>query len=353
METDGQHTDKHCLNCSASLPDDAVYCPYCGQKDKDTRVSFWKIVREALLAMFNLDSALLRTLPNLFIPGKLTQEFFRGRQKRYMNPVRLFLWVTIILIAVITLRTGDDTVKIGGEIFDKMKESWQLKKALNPLDSAMLQTQAIFPDQDLTAVFDSIRFLYTQQLPIHSDSINLNENLKVGMVDSFSVTYDDLYTLSPDSILNKYNIEGFWPRIINKQKIKFFVNGTSFGVYFIGKLTWAILLLMPLLALVMKILYIRCDFYYVEHLIFAIHTHTLAFFAFIAAILAEPYLKESGAATGLLFLLVGLYVLVAQKRYYKQNWFKTLLKFALLLMLYNLLIVIVLVVTLIIGFFLF
>jgi hypothetical protein len=349
METNGNT----CLNCSAPLPPDAVFCPQCGQKDKDTRVSFIKIVREALATLLNLDSALLRTLPGLLVPGKLTMEFFRGRQKRYMNPVRLFLWVTVILIALITLRTNNgDQMKINGDLFNNIKETWHLKKALSPLDSAMADTRAYFPEQRLGPVFDSIRSLYLQRLPTQKDSLDLHQNLTFGIEDdSLLISMDDLYTLTPHKILDKYQVNGFWNRLITQQKIKFFASDTSFGPYLIGKLTWAILILMPLLALIMKLLYIRRDFFYVEHIIFAIHTHTMAFVAFSIALLAEPWL-DIESFFGYLLLGVGAYVLLSQKRYYRQGWLKTFLKFGILQIFYAILIVFVLLITLVAGFFL-
>lgn len=355
METEGQPIERHCLNCSATMPEDAVYCPQCGQKDRDTRVSFLKIAREAVLALLNLDTALLRTLPNLLIPGKLTIEFFRGRQKRYMNPVRLFLWVTVILIALIALRTkGGDAIEFNTDQFSGMRNAWEMKKALPAVDSAMEKTRGHFPQYDLSPVFDSIQALYLRQLPLQEDSINLNENFEFGVEDdSLKVSLNDLYSLEPDTLLARYQVEGFLNRIVTKQKIKLLVDGSSFGSFFIGKLTWAIILLMPLLALAMKLLYIRRDFYYVEHLIFSIHTHTMAFLLFIIALAIEPWVEEFSPVFLTLLALAGIYVLIAQKRYYKQKWFKTLLKFSLLQVLYNILIVIVLILALVAGFFLF
>ena len=69
METGAPPTADRCLNCDTPLPENAVFCPQCGQKDRDTRVSFPKIVKEAVVALLNLDSRLFRTLGNLLIPG--------------------------------------------------------------------------------------------------------------------------------------------------------------------------------------------------------------------------------------------------------------------------------------------
>jgi hypothetical protein len=344
---------KHCLNCNAPLPDDAVYCPQCGQKDKDTRVSFFKIVREAVVTLLNLDSALFRTLPNLLIPGKLTLEFFKGRQKRYMNPVRLFLWITVILIALITIRTGEGAIQMNDALLGANKKTWELKQAMPVLDSAMANTQTAFPGRNLTPVFDSIRTFYERQLPTQRDTIDLNAIMTVYGEDSLKVGLNDMYELAPDSLLNEYQVTGFWNRIITKQKIKFLLDGKSFGVFFLGKLTWGILFLMPMLALGLKLLYIRRNFYYAEHLIFSIHTHTMVFLVFILALLAEPFVQDFGQLALILLPLSALYVLLAQKRFYRQKWGKTILKFLLIQLYYILILSVAMLVSFIIGFFLF
>ncbi|MBK8491109.1 MAG: DUF3667 domain-containing protein [Saprospirales bacterium] len=354
MKQGGKDTENRCLNCHTLLPENAIYCPKCGQKDKDTKVSFLRIVGEAVATLLNLESALFRTLPNLLIPGKLTLEFFKGKQKKYMNPVRLFLWVSLILVALLTFRSdGADVINLNKELLSEYKQSWEMKRALSPLDSAMEKTQNLFPYQNLRPVFDSIRAQYLQNIPL-KDSLDMNKNFRMGVEDSLVVSLDDLYELNPDSLLNKYQVEGFWNRIITKQKIKFLVDGKSFGTTVIGKLTWALFFLLPMLALGLKVVYIRRGFFYVEHLILAVHVHTFAFLLFILMLLAEPLLKTNvGPAWGILLLVIGLYVLFAQKLYYRQGWAKTILKFILIQIYYYIMLSIAMGLALVIGFFLF
>lgn len=359
MESGPLHTADHCLNCDTPLPEQALYCPKCGQKDRDTRISFFKLVKEALLAILNLDSRMLRTLRGLLVPGKLSQEFFIGRQQKYMNPVRLFLWVTLILIAMITWRAAREGIIKGNvnELTDGLKKSWELKKSLVLLDTAMLKTRERFPQRNLEPVFDSLHLFFVQGFPDQRDSIEMNANINFGIEqqDSLKVSITDLYELEPDSLINKYGITGFWNRIITKQKAKFLVDQTSLATYLIGKLTWAVFILMPLLALCLKLLYVRRDFYFVEHLIFAIHTHTLAFLSFIVVLLVLPLTGDGVAESllGYMFLLVGIYVLLAQKRFYMQRWGKTIAKFIILQFFYIFLLTITMLITLLIGFFLF
>lgn len=356
METGGLPHENRCLNCNTLLPENAVFCPQCGQKDKDTRVSFLKIVKEAATTALNLDSRIFKTLSGLLIPGKLTQEFFLGRQQKYWNPVRLFLWTTVALIAAITLRTTESGIIKGNvdEWTGGLKKSWELRQALLPLDTAMEITRQKFPRHDLGPVFDSLRVSFIQKIPNQQDSLDLNKNFKFGFeLPSLKISLADLYGLDPDSLIVKYQVKGFANRLVTKQKIKFLLDQKSLGTYLIGKLTWAVFILMPLLAICLKLLYIRRDFYYVEHLIFAMHTHSMAFIAFLILLLGEPYLKDFGPSFGFMLLLVGIYVLFAQKRFYKQRWWKTAVKFIVLQFCYGALLTVTALVTLLIGFFLF
>jgi hypothetical protein len=339
-----------CLNCSSPLAPNDIFCPQCGQKDKDTRVSFFRIAREAFATLFNLDSQLFRTLLFLFIPGRLSIEFFRGKQKKYLHPVRLFLWVAFLLVALITWVIPE----VKNDINEDMKRSWELRKAMVYLDSAMLQTIPLFPKTDIQGPFDSLKSQYIAVIPNKTDSINLNE-LKLGLEEGVQlVSIDDIYELSQDSLLKKYQIEGFWPRIIAKQKIKFLVHGASLPVYLIGKLTWAILFLMPLLAMGLKLLYIRRNFFFVEHLVFSLHTHTLAFFVITLVLLGEILFHNIlNSAFGMLLLLIGLYVLLALKQFYRQSWRKTILKFVILQFFYVFLLTIATIFTVLVSFFLF
>ncbi|MCB0642390.1 MAG: DUF3667 domain-containing protein, partial [Phaeodactylibacter sp.] len=87
-DTTKQHP---CLNCGASLPESAKYCSGCGQKNTNGKISVASVLGEVWSNLVNLDAKIFRTVPALFVPGKLTREFFKGRQRRYMHPFRIFL----------------------------------------------------------------------------------------------------------------------------------------------------------------------------------------------------------------------------------------------------------------------
>ncbi|MEJ7747056.1 MAG: DUF3667 domain-containing protein [Luteimonas sp.] len=68
--------------------------------------------------MFNLDTRLPRTLWPLFAkPAFLTCEYFAGRRVRYVSPVRLFVFLTLVtfFIAQLTVNFDDRDVRIDGD----------------------------------------------------------------------------------------------------------------------------------------------------------------------------------------------------------------------------------------------
>jgi len=91
-----------CTNCGANLPNREAYCPYCGQRNINRKVSIWTFFREFLGEYTKLDAKLFRSLQYLLMrPGKLTLEFWEGKRNSFIKPARLFLLLGVF--AFITL----------------------------------------------------------------------------------------------------------------------------------------------------------------------------------------------------------------------------------------------------------
>jgi hypothetical protein len=80
-----------CTNCGAATVD--VYCAQCGEKQPhhhDLKVSHF--THDVFHELVHLDSKLFTTLRDLIVrPGQLTVEYFAGRKKRAIAPLRLYL----------------------------------------------------------------------------------------------------------------------------------------------------------------------------------------------------------------------------------------------------------------------
>lgn len=91
-----------CKNCGTPLQ--GPYCHNCGQKTTDLNQSFGSFIVEYLANAFQLDTRLLPTFKEMIIhPGKLTQEFFKGRINSYVHPLKMNMFMLVIVIAIVAL----------------------------------------------------------------------------------------------------------------------------------------------------------------------------------------------------------------------------------------------------------
>ena len=109
--------------------------------------------------------------------------------------------------------------------------------------------------------------------------------------------------------------------------------------------------LLPLFALLLKIIYIRGSKFYIEHLIFSLHLHSFTFLMLFLSLLSYIIFTKSFLFYVLLILFV--YALLTFKKVYQQRWFKTMLKMFLLFLGYSFTMLIFFVVTMLVTFLLF
>jgi hypothetical protein len=97
--------EKDCLNCGAYVAEH--YCPHCGQANIELHVPVWSFSVHLLADFFHFDSKFFRTLlPLVAKPGFLTKEFLSGHRRSYLDPIRLYIFVSVIYFALAF--TGSD-----------------------------------------------------------------------------------------------------------------------------------------------------------------------------------------------------------------------------------------------------
>ncbi|MBI1267352.1 MAG: DUF3667 domain-containing protein [Cryomorphaceae bacterium] len=116
----------HCLNCNHELKSGFAYCPHCGQETKDSAKSVGHFIHHFASDYFTFDSKILKSfLPLLFKPGFLTKEFFAGRRVRYIPPMRMYLFVSIIFFLVLSWLSPVAAESATTEVFwDDFFGSW-------------------------------------------------------------------------------------------------------------------------------------------------------------------------------------------------------------------------------------
>lgn len=276
-----------CPNCDTPSP--GRFCPACGQRQGERVVSVRRLLLDALEDQFSINSALPRTLGALIArPGFLTNEYLRGRVARYIPPFRLYLATSIVFFLALSLLSvfrPDSIVNIddgGGPTADSVSDATAgPRHVIVPIES------------------DDAFFGIRMDTASTSDTTLVHVNFGIDALDRRVVArLGELRDLPPAEI----------GRLIARGMVE----RAPAGMF----------LLLPVFAALLKLMYIRSDRYYVEHFVFALHTHAFAFLMFT---LMMPF---SGTPVEVvLFLWVVLYYFLAMRRVYAQGVVMTLIKY--------------------------
>lgn len=108
--------DKTCLNCGSYVKEQ--FCPKCGQKNTESRRSFYSLFLDFFSGFINYDNSFWRTTRTLFLsPGKLSTEYMAGKRKTYLPPVQLYLlasFLAFFLPGIIPSPYENTTIQVFG-----------------------------------------------------------------------------------------------------------------------------------------------------------------------------------------------------------------------------------------------
>jgi hypothetical protein len=352
-----------CANCGAELLGPTCYA--CGQPVKGMVRHLSNILADFADTVLNIDSRIFRTLsPLLLKPGFLTNEYLAGRRVRYVTPFRLYFFLSVIafLIMKMTLDATldspntirfDDTNPVAGAMTVQQVEQ-QRDAALAGLETAKaapgMTAKAL---RGIDKSEQRIRASADKRLDYLRRADEAKAKGQPAPADPLADSDKDDFHLElggQDWDPHKTPVAiGWLPGFVNKQLTLFAVRGVEnlprikkdprpFLLGAFGMLPQVLFLLMPLFAGLLKIFYIFKRRLYMEHLIVALHSHSFIFLSLLVLTLfglVRSWLY--GAAPALapvmslaIFVLgwwLPIYLLIMQKRVYKQGWFFTTVKY--------------------------
>ena len=279
---------RSCANCRALLTGE--YCHQCGQESNIGLRNALRMFGEGVAETFEWDSRVRRTLgPLLFRPAYLSTEWVEGRRARYVRPVRLYLFVSVIFFIVFSVVTDFDT------------------EALRDGLSVDVSTEEAAVAADAAAAEAPKRRDWIEDMQIdlpffdEADKEEFKDRLE-RLADNPDLLVDQARSLAPQMMF----------------------------------------VLLPLFAFILKVLYLFARRYYAEHLVLALHTHSFLFISFITLVALDGirgWAAEQVAAswvgipagwlTAALWVWIPVYLFLAQRRFYRQGWFMTTIKYLL------------------------
>jgi hypothetical protein len=331
-----------CRNCGTVLQ--GPFCHHCGQPDRNFMRFFPVLMREFLEEFMDLDSRFMRTMkPLMFKPGRLTRDYLEGRRFRYTPPLRLYLFASIAFF-LLAATLSANAVRIGVNADGASGEpniSISSGAGQHPLTPA--QQEQIEQTLAEAGIEDPKGFMegYTAGWEKGQDS---DEGADTFTADQIQIGGEPWNRETNPLVIP------FMPEFVNewvndeieespKKAKRINENPNLIIDQIFDILPGTMFVLLPVVALLFKFWYLFARRFYIEHLIYALHTHAFLFVSLILILLLAQ-IRGSGwagqdewvenAATWMIILVsvwIPLYMLISLRHVYQQGWLLTLGKF--------------------------
>ena len=373
-ETSRETTNSICENCHARV--NGSFCSECGQSVESTLQYFWSVVLHLLDDIFSFDSRAARTLkPLLFTPGFLTNEYIQGRRVHYVPPLRLYLFISIIFflslkffainensgfisitkkdalnnvnehIALIQQQTNTADIKPNDELTDELERFVQYKHNLTLEKSAVIKAITIELVNIELLKIASGRLLSEEQQKRYQKLTAQLQQAKMGepaefLENAFSISNneDGSFTFNFLSNENNEKLSQYVKDLEIKARKTLQSDTTPLLKQAISKLPQLMFILLPVFALLLKVMYLFSNRLYLEHLTVALHSHSFIFLIILIMEILDylqsltstalPSISSAFNAISVVLLIwLPVYLFIMQKRVYQKNYLLTLLKF--------------------------
>lgn len=131
MATADGTTNTHCLNCGAELS--GPFCSACGQRDTPAVRPLVEWIREWAAEVSSLDFKLASTLRELLCrPGRLTRDVLDGKRASSTPPLRLYVVVSAVSIALMNLVGAFEIAQQAGPRLAEVAEALGVPQLVEP-----------------------------------------------------------------------------------------------------------------------------------------------------------------------------------------------------------------------------
>ncbi len=333
--------DVVCANCETRFS--GKFCPNCGQAVKEYDKPFSFVFYNFLGDFFAFDTRFFRTIGALlFKPGFLSKEYIEGRRVRYAPPFRIFVFVSFVLFLLLQNYTNQGlTTVLDSDLSDAR---FALDSASMVTVDSLINTAQL--EMDSTQAVQAHSFL--QKYGVRMDTAKADTTLHFNAnLETFRDTKDLRQALEKYAVVLEQKL-GKEADIQERAKIREHIRLCRSPEQAMAKIleyiSWVFFLLLPVFAIILKLVYLRRKHNYMRHLIFSIHIHSFIFVAMI--LLVGLYMTYGGnlkIATTILTFSVPVYMIIAIKKFYGQGVGKSILKFLTVSFLYNIIFLIVIV----------
>ncbi len=251
--------DKRCQNCGYVVR--KRFCPKCGQENVETRQSFHYLFTHFIEDLVHYDGSFWKTVKYLmFKPGLLTREYLDGKRKKYVAPVKLYIFVSFFVFFI-----GGIISKIMTN-YNENKTNISNKITLNNSESTEnnIKEPFIIPKDSLQPNADNEIKTFVPKSKREYDSIQLT--LPENKRDN---TIERLINRKLAETGSSYTDREFWLKKFNTFKSNF----SKFLFFY-----------MPVFAFVMWLFHSKRRWYYFDHGIFTLHYFSFILLSFFVSL---------------------------------------------------------------------
>jgi hypothetical protein len=326
---------RSCENCGAVLQ--GPFCHQCGQPEKTPIRNLLALSNDAFDYLFDVDARVWRTLVSLFFrPGRLTELYLRGQRMSFVRPLRIYLVMSALLFVVVTSMSELDGIKVGdtGDIVviegdpaapDRRTEEATAGELQSPVATPAATPESATPDA-------AVRIAGSDD----EDGGKDGEQARDGKKEPLKIT---LFGDQPWHPTDNPLIFGFLPEGGNQWLNDYFGiikanmelardDPKRLGHAFLRVLPQSLFVLLPIFALLLKVVLVFKRRLYMEHLMVAIHSHTFIYMGIVVAVTLSwiagrwptGWTNPWWVLMGLSIAWIPVNLFLTQKRVYRQRW---------------------------------
>jgi hypothetical protein len=307
------------------------FCHRCGQENIEPKESVWQLISHFFQDITHFDGKFFSSLKYLVTkPGFLSKEYMIGRRASYINPIRMYVFTSAIFFLIFF-----SVFNIDSKSVVKVDMNGKTYEQIEAMDSLTFDafTKNV-NKEDKKPALPMSRERFKKYFDSSAD------------LGNFQFTPTHYYTKAEyDSLLrsgkkkhNWFERQLVYKNIEINEKFKGHRKDifTAFSSILIHSLPQMLFILLPLVALLLKLLYIRRkNYYYVNHGIFSIHFYIFSFIAMLFMFgLSKLNSTLNWGFITFIEVIIGFgiffYLYKAMHNFYKQGRGKTIIKFLIL-----------------------
>jgi len=260
---------------------------------------------------------------DIWIPNKITKTFLEGKREYHIHPFRFYFICLLLFFTLLSFYTKNLHLDIPDFKMEASKYAMFVE-----MDSISRSYEAFCTEGTIDSILQDLEPAYSG---MKQDTFFKLE-MTASDLKKYAVSTYDALSMEKADLFEKYNVESVRDRYIMTQYIRVAKNPDAATRFVIGNMIWGLILLTIIIAGFLKLLYVRHDSYYIEHLLHISNYHCLNIMVLSIAIALQLFFNWNNFEMIIIWIHTAgiVYLLISLKQYYGEKILKTFFKLLIL-----------------------